>query len=112
MEFSHWEWVEEPHWDFWGRYRPRYFQRAVFVHVIHVVMEIRNEASPLETETRRLRALKDQVDAEIELLDSHIELARKKVELKRLEAIVQKEAPKQIAYTPNVPFQPARSTGR
>jgi hypothetical protein len=113
-EFSHFEWVEIPRWDFWGRYRPRYVQRAVEVYVreIHITVTIDLEASRLEQETRRLWALKKKVDAEVALIDSCIELSRKTAELEHLQAIPADEAPKQIAYMPNVPAQPVRSGGR
>jgi hypothetical protein len=111
-EFSHWERVEIPRWDFWGRYRPRYVRHAVEVYVevieVRITVTIDLETHRLEQEAQRLWALKNKVDAEIALLDSCLELSRKKAEFEQVGVMPAKEAQKQIAYMPNIAMKLVR----
>lgn len=116
LRFSHWEY--EDHRTFWGWRREWY---AVYVEdrvVINIVIQPQvstyrdPELARITRETGRMRALKDQLDAEAQMLDSYIAVARKQAQLQGLLQLTDQNRTSQdqklIPYRPQVSMAKVR----
>jgi hypothetical protein len=100
-KLSHWVLVEVPRWNFWGQYRPSYHWRAVAVFVD-------DEVYLIEQEARRIRALKQKVDAQIALIDSTIELVHKRCYLSQVAVLSGNRDADRVASAADLPRALAR----
>ena len=114
--FSHWEYVDRR--TFWGWRREWYPVYVEDLNVIHVVIgcEVGPRQDPelmrITRETERMRAIKQQLDAEADMLDSYLKVARKQAELQGLLQLTDQtqvaHEPKLLPYRPQIPVAKVR----
>jgi hypothetical protein len=100
--FSHWEYED----GFWSRKRyPVYLEVPDRITITYRYVE--PEVAKIERETRRLLAVRDQLDAEAAMLDSHITVVRKQAELQGLLELADQRQPeiKLIPHRRDIPIQ-------
>jgi len=106
--FSHWEYYDRS--TFWGWRRewyPVYVEvGAVFNITIRckVVPQQDPELARIARETERMRAIKQQLDAEADMLDSYVNVARKQAELQGLLRLTRQE--RTTEETKLIPYRP------
>jgi hypothetical protein len=113
--FSHWEYEDRR--TFWGwrrEYYPVYVEERDVYHMhFHVTVARKDtELERIEGETRRLRALKQQLDVEEAVLDGYLRVARKEAELQGLLQLTHrpqnKVEQKLLPYRPQLPMAKVR----
>ena len=117
LRFSHWQYYDRQ--TFWGWRRECY---PVYVETREVFIPVRGEVISrpdpelvrIGRETERMRALKQQLDAEAAMLESYIAVARKQAQLQGLLQVAdhrqrqEPDEPKLLTYRPQVPMAKIR----